>query len=94
MTDKFNERPEKNEKNESIEYVEKLIKKAKLSGNSDDITQLEKIIDLIKFKKYGLVWEKHSEKVEEAMKTKLPVFVENKKRKLMIKKMMINLIFL
>lgn len=86
MTDKFNERPEKNEKNESIEYVEKLIKKAKLSGNSDDITQLEKIIDLIKFKKYGLVWEKHSEKVEEAMKTKLPVFVENKKKEINDKK--------
>lgn len=31
--------------------------------------------------KYGLVWEEHAELVEEEMKTKIPVFVEDETRK-------------
>ncbi len=36
---------------------------------------------MLNSKKYGLVWEEHPEKVEEEMKSKIPVFLENKCKK-------------
>lgn len=72
----FNDRPNKNEKMESIAYIKMLIKRARNNSNFEDIPKLEKLIELISSKRYGLVWEKHAEKVEEEMKTKIPVFKE------------------
>ncbi|VEU74495.1 Uncharacterised protein [Mycoplasmopsis citelli] len=37
-------------------------------------------------KKYGLVWEKHSENVEEMLKYNIPVFVEDKSRRMTLAK--------
>lgn len=74
----FNDFPKKNERNSSIDYVESLIYRAQNDGNLKDIPQLEKLIQLLKTKKYGLVWEEHLEKVEEEMKTKIPIFIEDK----------------
>ncbi|MCC7669952.1 hypothetical protein C0V80_10405 [Leuconostoc pseudomesenteroides] len=74
----FNDFPKKNERNNSIDYVKSLIYRAQNDGNLKDIPQLEKLIQLLKTKKYGLVWEEHLEKVEKEMKTKIPIFIEDK----------------
>lgn len=78
----FNERPHKNEKQESIAYVKALIEQARNDAREDDIPKLEKLIELLNSKKYGLVWERHEEIVEEEMKTKIPVFVEDESKKI------------
>lgn len=78
----FNDRPHKNEKIESINYVKSLIEQARDDARADDIPKLEKLIQLLNSKKYGLVWEEHAEKVEEEMKTKIPVFVEEESKKI------------
>jgi len=76
----FNDRPQKNERENSIVYVRSLINQAYKNGDSKDIPKLENLIRLLEAKKYGLVWEKHTEKVEEKMKNNIPVFVEKKDR--------------
>lgn len=78
----FCERPRHNEKEDSIDYVKSLIESARVESRENDIPKLEKLIQLLNSKKYGLVWEEHAEKVEEEMKTKIPVFVEDKARKI------------
>ena len=78
----FNDRPRKNEKQESIDYVKSLIEQARTDARDSDIPKLEKLIQLLNSKKYGLVWEEHAEKVEEEMKTKIPVFVEDESKKI------------
>lgn len=78
----FDDRPNKNEKLESIDYVKTLIEKARDESRESDIPKLEKLIRLLNSKKYGLVWEEHTEKVEEEMKTKIPVFIENQEKKI------------
>lgn len=79
MTDNnFNDRPQKNERENSIVYVRSLINQAYKNGDSKDIPKLENLIRLLEVKKYGLVWEKHTEKVEEKMKNNIPVFVEGR----------------
>ncbi len=82
MLENFNERPHKNEKQESIAYVKALIEQARNDAREDDIPKLEKLIELLNSKKYGLVWERHEEIVEEEMKTKIPVFVEDESKKI------------
>jgi len=77
----FNDRPHKNEKADSIAYVKTLIEKARDEAREDDIPKLEKLIQMLNTTKYGLVWEEHAEKVEEEMKTKIPVFVEDESKK-------------
>ena len=78
----FNARPKSNERHDAITYVNQLISQAKSHDSHDDIVKLEKIIKLLRAKKYGLVWEEHSEKVEKQMETQIPVFVENLKNKI------------
>lgn len=73
----FYERPRNNEKTDSIDYVKSLIENARVESRENDIPKLEKLIQLLNSKKYGLVWEEHAEKVEEEMKTKIPVFIED-----------------
>lgn len=82
MPENFNDRPHKNEKNESIAYVKSLIEQMRTNGKSDDVPKLEKLIQLLNSKKYGLVWEEHAELVEEEMKTKIPVFVEDESKRI------------
>lgn len=78
----FNERPHQNEKNEALVYIKKLMEEARNDKRLDDIPRLEKVLNLINTKRYGLVWEEHAELVEEEMKTKIPVFNEDETRKI------------
>ena|SRR5699024_9162356 len=78
----FNARPKSNERHDAITYVNKLISQAKGHDSLDDIVKLEKIIKLLRAKKYDLVWEEHKEEVEEEMKSKIPVFVEDTDKKI------------
>ena len=82
MLEQFNERPRKNEKDEAIQYVKSLLAKAREDNRNKDIEKLEELIRLLHTKKYGLVWEEHAEFVEEEMKTKIPVFVEDRNKKI------------
>ena len=78
----FNERPHQNEKTEALAYVRQLMEQARKESNHEDLPKLEKLLELIDSKRYGLVWEEHAELVEEEMKTKIPVFVEDETRKI------------
>lgn len=82
MPSTFNERPRQNEKAEVMAYVRQLLNEARQSSNHEAIPKLEQLIQLIDGKRYGLVWEEHAELVEEEMKTRIPVFVEDEKRKI------------
>ncbi|CYV58510.1 site-specific DNA-methyltransferase [Streptococcus suis] len=82
MPKDFNELPRQNEKNEALDYVKALIDQARIDGRNEDVVQLDKIIKLLNRKKYGLVWEEHAELVEEEMKTRIPVFIEDETRKI------------
>lgn len=77
----FIERPNENERDKALKYVASLIDKASEKGSSQrDIQELQRIQKLLARKKYGLVWEEHREKVDEEMKTKIPVFEDDKKK--------------
>ena len=70
--------------NLSQQKREKLLKnikimREKLKDNPELITSLANIESELKRKKYGLVWEEHEERVDEELKTKIPVFKEDKK---------------
>lgn len=80
--EKFNERPHQNEKEEALAYIRTLMEQARKDSKLEDIPKLEKLIELIDSKRYGLVWEEHAELVEEEMKTKIPVFIEDYSRKI------------
>lgn len=60
-------------------YLEKL----KAINNDDEhIRAITEIENALNEKKYGLVWEEHSEKVDEMLEHNIPVFVENVERKI------------
>lgn len=82
MPKNFIERPRKNEKDNAIQYVKSLLTQAREDNRNEDIEKLEELVRLLHTKKYGLVWEEHAEIVEEEMKTKIPVFVEDAGRKI------------
>ena len=82
MTKDFMERPRKNEKDGAIQYVKQLLEQAFEEHRNADANKLEEVIRLLQTKKYGLVWEEHAEIVEEEMKTKIPVFVEDVEKKI------------
>lgn len=54
------------------------IMREKLKDNPELITSLADMESELKRKKYGLVWEEHEERVDEELKTKIPVFKEDK----------------
>lgn len=82
MSEDFIERPRKNEKDGAIQYVKQLLEQALEEHRNEDVHKLEELIRLLQTKKYGLVWEEHAEIVEEEMKTKTPVFVEDTEKKI------------
>ena len=82
MSKDFIERPRQNEKDGAIAYVQNLLKQAREDRRNEDVDKLENLVRLLNTKKYGLVWEEHTELVEEEMKTKIPVFVENGTKKI------------
>ena len=80
--EKFNERPHQSEKEEALDYIRTLMEHARRDSKLEDIPKLEKLLELVDSKRYGLVWEEHAELVEEEMKTKIPVFIEDNSRKI------------
>lgn len=82
MTKDFLERPRKNKKDGAIQYVKQLLEQALEEQRNEDVKKLEELICLLQTKKYGLVWEEHAEIVEEEMKRKIPIFVENTEKKI------------
>ena len=80
--EKFNERPHQSEKEEVLDYIRILMEQARRDSKLEDIPKLEKLIELVDSKRYGLVWEEHAEWVDEEMKTKIPVFIEDETKKI------------
>lgn len=62
-----------------IEFLEQLQKK---HDDDDSIRALNEIENHIRDKKYGLVWEEHTEHVDEMIIDNIPVFVEDTERKI------------
>ncbi len=59
------------------------LNKLKEVHQDDESTRaLNEIINTLNEKKYGLVWEEHSEEVDEKLKTHIPVFSEVEDRKM------------
>lgn len=82
MPENFIERPRKNAKDDAIQYVKSLLAQVREDNRNEDIEKLEELVRLLYTKKYVLVWEEYTEIVEEEMKTKIPVFVEDTDRKI------------
>ena len=65
---------------------EKLLSKLELLkqqiDDEDMIAILNEVETELTKKKYGLVWEEHSEKVDEQMKSSIPVFIEDKNKEI------------
>lgn len=64
-------------RNELIETLNYL--KSKVSSN-EMLFKINLIEEELNKKKYGLVWEEHEERVDQELKTKIPVFVEDKEK--------------
>ena len=54
------------------------IMREKLKDSPELIASLADMESELKRKKYGLVWEEHEERVDEELRTKIPVFKEDK----------------
>ena len=52
--------------------------------SDDDIDAIAEIENALNEKKYGLVWEEHSEKVDEMLLHNIPIFIEDKDKKVVI----------
>lgn len=68
-------------RDELLAFIDKLKEQ-----NKDDksIRSLNEIANALTEKKYGLVWEKHTEKVNEMLEHNIPVFEEVEERKIKV----------
>ena len=64
-----------------LEYLEKL---KEINNDDENIRAITEIENALNEKKYGLVWEEHSEKVDEMLEHNIPIFVEDKNRKITV----------
>ena len=62
-----------------LEYLEKL---KEINNDDENIRAITEIENALNEKKYGLVWEEHSEKVDEMLEHNIPIFVEDEARKI------------
>lgn len=62
-----------------LDYLEKL---KEINTDDESIRAITEIENALNEKKYGLVWEEHSEKVDEMLENNIPIFVEDKTRKI------------
>lgn len=62
-----------------LEYLEKL---KGINNDDENIRAITEIENALNEKKYGLVWEEHSEKVDEMLEHNIPIFVEDEERKI------------
>ena len=51
----------------------------------EDAVSINNIIQFIRDQKYGLMFEKHQEQVDVDLLTKIPVFIEDKNKKISLK---------
>ena len=63
-----------------LDFLQKVRDKNK--DDDDILAAIGEIENEIAGKKYGLVWEEHSEEVEEEMSSKIPVFSEDKEKEI------------
>lgn len=82
MSNEFVERPFENEKQEAIYTINEILMSKVDLLDSTDIEKIKKIKRLVESKRYGLVWEEHAELVDKKMETQIPIFVENKEKKI------------
>lgn len=69
----------KNKREKMLDYLEKL---KEINNDDENIRAITEIENALNEKKYGLVWEEHSEKVDEMLKHNIPIFVEEDTRKI------------
>ena len=62
-----------------LEYLAKL---KEIMGDDENVRAITEIENALNEKKYGLVWEEHSEKVNEMLEHNIPIFVEDETRKI------------
>lgn len=62
-----------------LDYLEKL---KEINNDDENIRAITEIENALNEKKYGLVWEEHSEKVDEMLEHNIPIFVEDVTRKI------------
>ncbi|RXZ71532.1 site-specific DNA-methyltransferase [Fusobacterium necrophorum] len=62
-----------------LEYLEKL---KEINTDDENIRAITEIENALNEKKYGLVWEEHSEKVDEMLEHNIPIFIEDETRKI------------
>ncbi len=55
-----------------------------MNDDEENIRAITEIENALNEKKYGLVWEEHSEKVDEMLEHNIPIFVEDEKRKIVV----------
>ncbi|QDJ13673.1 site-specific DNA-methyltransferase [Mergibacter septicus] len=68
-------------RDELLAFIDKLKEKNK---DDESIRSLNEIANTLTEKKYGLVWEKHTEKVDEMLEHNIPVFEEVEERKIKV----------
>ncbi|WP_081817282.1 hypothetical protein [Mycoplasmopsis californica] len=66
-----------------LEYLNKL---KQINSDDENMRAIVEIENALSEKKYGLVWEEHSEKVDEMLEHNIPIFVEDGKKKIVIDK--------
>lgn len=64
-----------------LDYIQQL---KDIHKDDESIVALNNIENALTEKKYGLVWEEHSEYMDEILKDNIPVFVEDEERKIMV----------
>lgn len=62
-----------------LDYLKKL---KEINNDDENIRAITEIENALNEKKYGLVWEEHSEKVDEMLEHNIPIFVEDERRKI------------
>lgn len=62
-----------------LKYLEKL---KEINNDDENIRAITEIENALNEKKYGLVWEEHSEKVDEMLEHNIPIFVEDENKKI------------
>lgn len=66
-----------------LDYLKKL---KEINNDDENIRAITEIENALNEKKYGLVWEEHSEKVDEELVHNIPIFVEDENRKITVNK--------
>ena len=64
------------------EMLDDISKLKEIHNDDESIIALKEIENALTEKKYGLVWEQHSEKVDEMLKDNIPVFTEDEGKKI------------